>query len=113
MLHLVLLLEGGICNCTRSIPPPEDVTPDDEDVYEEENTVKHAASEGVVNANIAVQICGLVKTYPSKTKIGCCKCEKTSHYHALKVTVSFHLLCLLYFGICLCLHGYTIMCAQI
>ncbi|KAH7859151.1 hypothetical protein Vadar_032243 [Vaccinium darrowii] len=76
--------EGGICSCTRSIPPPEDVTPDDEDVYEEENTMKQAASEGVVDANIAVQIRGLVKTYPSKTKIGCCKCDKTSHYHALK-----------------------------
>lgn len=81
--------EGGICSCTSSVPPPEDVTPDDEDVHEEENTVKQAASEGVVDTNIAVQIRGLVKMYPGTTKIGCCKCEKTSHYHALKVTVSF------------------------
>lgn len=89
MLLLVLLLEGGICSCTSSVPPPEDVTPDDEDVHDEENTVKQAASEGVVDTNIAVQIRGLVKMYPGTTKIGCCKCEKTSHYHALKVTVSF------------------------
>ncbi|KAG5522844.1 hypothetical protein RHGRI_034849 [Rhododendron griersonianum] len=99
MLHLVLLLEGGICSCTRSVPPPEDVTPDDEDVHEEENTVKQAASEGEVDTNIAVQIRGLVKMYPGTTKIGCCKCEKTSHYHALKglwVNVAKdHLFCLL------------------
>ncbi|XP_058195603.1 ABC transporter A family member 2-like isoform X2 [Rhododendron vialii] len=76
--------EGGICSCTSSGPPPEDVTPDDEDVYEEENTVKQAASEDVVDTNIAVQIRGLVKMYPGTTKIGCCKCTKTSHYHALK-----------------------------
>ncbi|KAG5522842.1 hypothetical protein RHGRI_034849 [Rhododendron griersonianum] len=91
--------EGGICSCTRSVPPPEDVTPDDEDVHEEENTVKQAASEGEVDTNIAVQIRGLVKMYPGTTKIGCCKCEKTSHYHALKglwVNVAKdHLFCLL------------------
>ncbi|KAI8528925.1 hypothetical protein RHMOL_Rhmol12G0185900 [Rhododendron molle] len=76
--------EAGICSCTSSVPPPEDVTPDDEDVYEEENTVKQAASEDVVDMNIAVQIRGLVKMYPRTTKIGCCKCTKISHYHALK-----------------------------
>ncbi|GMP33514.1 hypothetical protein CsSME_00006800 [Camellia sinensis var. sinensis] len=62
----------------------EDITPDDEDVLEEENTVKKEAKEGAVDPNIAVQIRGLVKVYPGATKIGCCKCKKTSHYHALK-----------------------------
>ncbi|THG23011.1 hypothetical protein TEA_000050 [Camellia sinensis var. sinensis] len=77
--------EGGICSCTSSVPPMEDITPDDEDVLEEENTVKKEAKEGAVDPNIAVQIRGLVKVYPGATKIGCCKCKKTSHYHALKV----------------------------
>ncbi|KAL7222981.1 hypothetical protein ACSBR1_024627 [Camellia fascicularis] len=76
--------EGGICSCTSSVPPMEDITPDDEDVLEEENTVKKEAKEGAVDPNIAVQIRGLIKVYPGATKIGCCKCKKTSHYHALK-----------------------------
>ncbi|KAI8016969.1 ABC transporter A family member 2 [Camellia lanceoleosa] len=76
--------EGGICSCTSSVPPMEDITPDDEDVLEEENTLKKEAKEGAVDPNIAVQIRGLIKVYPGATKIGCCKCKKTSHYHALK-----------------------------
>ncbi|GMP33513.1 hypothetical protein CsSME_00006800 [Camellia sinensis var. sinensis] len=39
--------EGGICSCTSSVPPMEDITPDDEDVLEEENTVKKEAKEGI------------------------------------------------------------------
>ncbi|XP_057465021.1 ABC transporter A family member 2-like [Actinidia eriantha] len=76
--------EGGICSCISSVPRPENSTPDDEDVLEEENTVKHQAREGIVDTNIAAQLQGLVKTYPGTTTIGCCKCKKTSHYHALK-----------------------------
>ncbi|KAK3035661.1 hypothetical protein RJ639_032533, partial [Escallonia herrerae] len=76
--------EGGICSCTNSTPPLENNTPEDEDVLEEENVVKHQAGEGVVNSNIAVQIRGLVKIYPGTTKIGCCSCKRTSPYHALK-----------------------------
>ncbi|KAM7479997.1 hypothetical protein LguiA_028210 [Lonicera macranthoides] len=76
--------EGSICSCMRSVPPLEDSTPDDEDVLEEENTVKQQAREGVVDPNLAVQVRGLVKTYPGTTKIGCCKCKRTSPYHALK-----------------------------
>lgn len=71
----------------RSVPPLEDMTPDDEDVLEEENTVKRQAREGVVDPNLAVQVRGLVKTYPGTTKIGCCKCKRTSPYHALKVKI--------------------------
>ncbi|XP_059638775.1 ABC transporter A family member 2-like [Cornus florida] len=76
--------EGGICSCTGSVPPVEDLTPEDEDVLEEENIVKQQAKDGVVDPNIAVQIHGLVKTFPGTLKIGCCKCNKTSPYQAIK-----------------------------
>ncbi|KAF9605783.1 hypothetical protein IFM89_018449 [Coptis chinensis] len=76
--------EGGICSCTSSIPPLEDVIPDDEDVREEESIVKQQVLEGSVDPNVSVQIRGLAKTYPGTINIGCCKCSKTSPYHALK-----------------------------
>ncbi|PKI78010.1 ABC transporter A family member 2-like isoform X2 [Punica granatum] len=76
--------EGGICSCIGSVPPVEPITPEDEDVLAEETAVKAQAREEQIDANIAVQIRGLVKTYPGTTKIGCCKCKKTSSYHALK-----------------------------
>ncbi|KAF3437772.1 hypothetical protein FNV43_RR20528 [Rhamnella rubrinervis] len=91
--------ESGICSCTGSLPTLEHTTPDDEDVLEEENVVKQQAREGVMNPNIAVQIRGLVKTYPGTKIKGCCNCAKTSPYHALKgVWVNFakdQLFCLL------------------
>lgn len=61
------------------------ITPDDEDVLEEETLVKQHSLEGVIDPNVAVQIRGLAKTYPGTTKFGCCKCNKTAPYHALKV----------------------------
>uniref|UniRef100_A0A1J3GNC3 ABC transporter A family member 2 n=1 Tax=Noccaea caerulescens TaxID=107243 RepID=A0A1J3GNC3_NOCCA len=76
--------EGGICSCTGSVPLVDHITPDDEDVLEEETLVKQHSMEGVVDPNIAVQIRGLAKTYPGTTKFGCCKCKKTAPYHALK-----------------------------
>ncbi|KAK0586759.1 hypothetical protein LWI29_011786 [Acer saccharum] len=76
--------EGGICSCIGSVPPIEHDTPDDIDVAEEENVVKQQTREGTVDSNVAVQIRGLVKTYPGSRKIGCCKCQKTSPYHAVK-----------------------------
>ncbi|XP_024158019.1 ABC transporter A family member 2 [Rosa chinensis] len=76
--------EGGICSCIGSVPEQEPLTPDDEDVLEEENIVKQQTSEGIVDPNIAVQIRGLSKSYPGTTKIGCCRCKSTSPYHALK-----------------------------
>ncbi|XP_031273582.1 ABC transporter A family member 2-like [Pistacia vera] len=75
--------EGGICSCIGSVPPLEHTTPDDEDVLEEENIVKQLSREGV-ETNVAVQIRGLVKTYPGTRKIGCCKSKKTPPYHAVK-----------------------------
>lgn len=68
----------------------EHITPDDEDVLEEENMVKQQIRESIPDPNVAVQICGLVKTFPGTRKIGCCcKCQKTSPYHAIKVKISF------------------------
>ncbi|KAL8042208.1 hypothetical protein ABFX02_09G035200 [Erythranthe guttata] len=78
------LKEGSICSCLSSIPPLENIVPDDEDVQEEESKVKQQATEGTVDSNIAVQIRGLVKTYAGATNIGCCKCKRTPPYHALK-----------------------------
>ncbi|CAI0399356.1 unnamed protein product, partial [Linum tenue] len=76
--------EGGICSCMGSIPQEEQITPDDEDVLEEENLVKKDAREDTMDPDIAVQIRGLAKTYAGTRKIGCCKCQKTSSYHAVR-----------------------------
>lgn len=77
--------EGGLCTCFHSSSQLEHPTPEDEDVLQEENIVKQQAHEGVVDSNIAIQICGLAKAYPRSTTLGCCKCKKTPPYHALKV----------------------------
>ncbi|CAL5444792.1 unnamed protein product [Camellia sinensis] len=76
--------DGSIFSFLNSIPQVEHKTPDDEDVFEEENTVKQQAKEGIVDPNVAVQIRGLVKTYPGKIEIGCCKLTRKSHFHAVK-----------------------------
>lgn len=76
--------EGGICTCFRSSSQLEHISPDDEDVLQEENTVKQQANEGVIDSNVAVQIRGLVKVYPGSTSLGCCKCKRTPPYHALR-----------------------------
>ncbi|KAL6970758.1 ATP-binding cassette sub- A member 2 [Sarracenia purpurea var. burkii] len=76
--------DDGIFSCIRSIPRVEHKTPDDDDVFQEENRVKQQVRDSVVDPNIAVQICGLVKTYPGKTQIGCCKCRRRPHHHAVK-----------------------------
>ncbi|CAH1419862.1 unnamed protein product [Lactuca virosa] len=76
--------EGSICSCMRSVPTSEHTSPDDEDVLQEENTVKQQHREGAVDPNLAVQIHGLVKIYPGRTNIGCFKCKRSAPYHALK-----------------------------
>ncbi|XP_042499405.1 ABC transporter A family member 2-like [Macadamia integrifolia] len=77
--------EGGIFSCAGSIPPVDYVTPEDQDVLDEENVVKQQFNEGVVDPNVAVQLRGLAKTYPGTTNItGCCKCKRTPPYHAIK-----------------------------
>ncbi|KAG6632961.1 hypothetical protein I3843_12G015800 [Carya illinoinensis] len=76
--------EGGICSCIGSVPQQEHITPDDGDVLEEENRVKHQTREGVVDTDVAVQIRGLAKSYPGTRQCGCCKCKKTPSYHAVR-----------------------------
>ncbi|KAL5703110.1 ATP-binding cassette sub- A member 2 [Ranunculus cassubicifolius] len=77
--------EGGIFSRSDSIPTLENITPDDEDVREEENTVKKQAMEGYMDPNLAVQIQGLVKIYPGTTSISCSgKRTKTAPFHAVK-----------------------------
>ena len=85
-----IIIESGICNCRGSVPQHEHITPDDEDVLEEENIVRHQTKEDVVDSNVAVQIRGLVKTYPGTRDCNCCcRCKKTPPYHALRVRTSF------------------------
>lgn len=69
------------------MPLPECITPDDEDVLEQENMVKQQAVAGKVDESIAVQIHGLIKKFPGTKKIGCCKCKETPPYHAIKVRI--------------------------
>ncbi|KAJ4974684.1 hypothetical protein NE237_007858 [Protea cynaroides] len=76
--------EGGICSCTGSTPAVDQVTPEDQDVLEEEHIVKKQANEGEVDPNVAVQLRGLAKMYPGMTNMGCCKCKRTPPYHAVK-----------------------------
>ncbi|WVZ07774.1 hypothetical protein V8G54_021120 [Vigna mungo] len=71
-----------------SNPRQEISTPDDEDVLDEESKVKQQLTEGLVDANIAVQIHGLVKTYAGTRNIGCCcKCTKTAPYTAVRAKI--------------------------
>ncbi|PNY10478.1 ABC transporter A family member 2-like protein [Trifolium pratense] len=66
----------------------ENRTADDEDVLEEENAVRQQLTQDVVDANVAVQVHGIVKTYPGTFSIGCCcKCKRTAPYHALKFDI--------------------------
>ncbi|GAU19716.1 hypothetical protein TSUD_78410 [Trifolium subterraneum] len=77
--------EGGICSCLTSAHHEENSAANDEDVLEEENAVKQQLRQGVVDANVAVQVHGIMKTYPGTFSIGCCcKCKRTAPYHALK-----------------------------
>ncbi|PON34696.1 ABC transporter A, ABCA [Parasponia andersonii] len=77
--------ESSICRCLGSLSQENHIPADDEDVLEEENIIKQQMTNGIDNdQNIAVQIRGLVKTYPESTKIGCFKCKKTLPYHALQ-----------------------------
>ncbi|THF95750.1 hypothetical protein TEA_002782 [Camellia sinensis var. sinensis] len=84
--------DGSIFSFLNSVPQVENKTPDDEDVFEEENTVKQQAKEGIVDPNVAVQIRGLVKTYPGKIEIGCCKLTRKSHFHAVKFDILWDIL---------------------
>ncbi|CAO2818609.1 unnamed protein product [Amaranthus hypochondriacus] len=75
---------GGISNCCNSDPALENIVPDDADVLEEENEVKQQMRSRQIDPNIAVQIQGLVKSYPGKLNISCCKFHKTEPFHSIK-----------------------------
>ncbi|KAK9669274.1 hypothetical protein RND81_13G120800 [Saponaria officinalis] len=77
--------QGGICGHNGSIPAPDHNPSTDEDVLEEENTVKWQMSSNEVDPNIAVQVRGLAKTFPGKLIIRCCcGCRRTDPFHAIK-----------------------------
>ncbi|KAF3322075.1 ABC transporter A family member 2-like protein [Carex littledalei] len=91
--------EGSLCSCMGSTPPVEETSPTDEDVLAEETAVKQTKEGDDVDASVAAQVRGLTKTYPGTFDVGCCKCKRTSPYHAVKgIWVNFakdQLFCLL------------------
>lgn len=69
-----------------STPPLEETAPTDEDVLAEETAVRQKNEGDDVDTSVAVQVRGLTKTYPGTLNVGCCcKCKRTSPYHAVKV----------------------------
>lgn len=76
---------GGCCSCTGSVPPLPESSPDDEDVAAEESLVRQQVTEDTTGPNVAVQVRGLIKTFPGiRNMVGCCKCRKTAPHHAVK-----------------------------
>lgn len=78
---------------SRSPTQPDHFTPDDEDVREEEASVKKATIEGIVDPDAAVQLRGLTKSYSKALKISChrfcfwcfcCTCKITKPFVAVK-----------------------------
>uniref|UniRef100_A0A803M190 ABC transporter domain-containing protein n=1 Tax=Chenopodium quinoa TaxID=63459 RepID=A0A803M190_CHEQI len=74
-------LESGIFGRTSWLPKPEMIMPDDEDVLKEENKIKKFMDDGKVDPDVAVQIRGLVKTYPGKLDK---KLEISPPFHSVK-----------------------------
>nr|XP_027124397.1 ABC transporter A family member 11-like [Coffea arabica] len=78
---------------SRSPTQPDHFTPDDEDVHEEEASVKKATIEGTVDPDVAVQLRSLTKSYSMALKIRChrfcfcyfcCTCKITKPFVAVK-----------------------------
>jgi hypothetical protein len=91
---------GGCCSCTGSVPPLYGSSPNDEDVATEESLVRQQVTENKMDPNVAVQVRGLIKTFPGiRSMVGCCKCRKTAPYHAVKVhnTQEWHWIFFTYF----------------
>uniref|UniRef100_A0A0E0QIM3 ABC transporter domain-containing protein n=1 Tax=Oryza rufipogon TaxID=4529 RepID=A0A0E0QIM3_ORYRU len=78
------LQEGGLFSFFGSNRPADDASPTDEDVIAEENLVKQQAANNEVDPGVAVQICGLRKTYPGSFSMGCCRCRTTKPFHSVK-----------------------------
>ncbi|GJP41806.1 hypothetical protein CLOM_g1449 [Closterium sp. NIES-68] len=64
----------------------EKVGEDDEDVREEEERVRGQAERGEVDADMAVSVRGLVKTFPKKLKRKGLCCKMMPPFHAIKGT---------------------------
>lgn len=86
LFFLFLLAEGSIFSFSNSNPLPEIIASNDEDVLEEENSVKQQARERENDPDAVVTIHGLVKTYPKALNIGR---GEISPYHAIKVKISW------------------------
>ncbi|KAH7443557.1 hypothetical protein KP509_02G040100 [Ceratopteris richardii] len=71
----------GRCCCTGSFAIPLDSSAVDEDVAAEELFVK-AQAEKSDDPNVAVRVCGLIKTFQGRAR--CCKCKRSPPYHAVK-----------------------------
>lgn len=78
---------------------PNHLTLNDEDVHQEENSIRQAARAGRVEDGIAVQLRGLAKTYPKQMKINCkrfcfcccyCKCKMKKSFDAVRVRNLLH-----------------------
>lgn len=72
---------NAICTCTGYASVPPESTDIDEDVAAEERLVQGQAGM-VQSPNVAVQVLGLVKTFPGTR--GCCRCKSKPPYHAVK-----------------------------
>ncbi|XP_056686465.1 ABC transporter A family member 2 [Spinacia oleracea] len=74
-------LESGLFGSKSWLRKPEMITPDDEDVLEEENNIKKMMDGGRVDPDVAVQVQGLVKTYPGKLDK---KFKRSPPFHSVK-----------------------------
>ncbi|CAI5957490.1 unnamed protein product [Closterium sp. NIES-64] len=70
----------------KADPGLERVGEEDEDVREEEELVKGQAERGEVDADMAVSVRGLVKTFPKKWRMKGLKCKVMPPFHAIKGT---------------------------
>ncbi|KAJ7195011.1 hypothetical protein O6H91_Y513100 [Diphasiastrum complanatum] len=78
--------EGGNPCCLSSLPQiSSGNVAGDDDVAAEEESVKQQQANHIGNPNLAVQVCGLVKTFPGSThRAGCCNTKRIPPYHAVK-----------------------------
>ncbi|MCO5597008.1 hypothetical protein L7F22_051080 [Adiantum nelumboides] len=73
--------DKGACCCNGSVAIPLESTAVDEDVVAEEQFVRDQAA-GPYDPNIAVEVCGLMKTFQGTRE--CCRCRRSPPFHAVK-----------------------------
>lgn len=89
IFSLVVHLEHADSFTGSSTALPNHFTQVDEDVNQEENSIKQAARESSIEDDIAVQLRGLAKTYSKRVKIDCQRCCFCCFYCKCKVQKSF------------------------